>query len=1281
MKKITQILMLFLCFINIVKAQDFAPGQQAQGLLESKNVTVDYSTGIFHYKVPLYTLKSGDFELPITLDYTGKGVKMDDRPGLLGYNWTLNTGGVVTRTVRGGIPDESVPYGFLWTENSTTPLKDDLTQVNQHKRDGECDIFTAVFGGQSVNFILRKSGNNIYAEPLERTNVRIECMQTVWGMNNDIDGWIIIDENGNRYTFRQKEYMKDVLREEAISFNGIHGMAYVSSWYLNKIEPLNSQAIVFDYLEDVNPDSTSLNVQKIGYGMSEEVTYKYGRPWVERNFDFEPYKTDFITAISQAEAALQLFGFGQQAVIKMNEFTRQGHWVSNPSFGRDIAALQTHYRILGYLADFKKVTEASIEVITELDRLIGVYGNSTDSNVQMAVLSLKGARNLVIECLQKKTSISEKKVENSNYYTVYSPLLHIISCKNEVLEFAYQMEGAYSFNLASVTSKQYNGKVKSSHTVEFGASRSINGISCKDASNALVSNMKFEYYPVPTAGNDSIPDRFGGYLKACLLKTIKGTEGGEIHIDYEQNRVKPFEVETSAFFPEKQSLFYAGMRLHSLVIKEPRQVCADTIEYAYPLSACSFLYYENFEKIDYGTFYDLLFYTYAPKRRFEYMTEGNNGIFYPYVQERIKGKGCNTYYFTAPTRRSHYPHYYWLYGLPLASAVYDEQGHLKQVVLNSYYASPVDGDMLEVWKIHFDGVPEAGYAKSIPQVQADKFYMNAAHLSAYYKKQGSTRLYDGVYFEPFQESYLVNIAPRTNYSNKSFAYSLRYGGKVLLKEQKVYHFTTQATDSIGYDDIFKLTENVQPYQQTRYDYDNLESSVLPTRIVKIDSQGAVCQTQIKRVTEMEPKSDAVIDTMFARNLLSPVMKQTEWKGDTLLEEKVNRYKLLESEDSCYVCLAEQSSYVPTSLVTGVSTALDSGWYRYGKNEYQTMKLYDYVVTGLKSCLSGNVNSRSENTTYLYSHINENLILQAENVSHKHIAAFEQRDSERVNDNVIQRFKLIMHLSKQFHDAYAQIDRASLEIVADYLQSERHQKVLRLIDMIATDSYPENPTVLKNMLDSIVNGNVMGEFNYMYTQVIIPRCPPLILVRAYEWIGTLCANLSLPAEDEYSIYRYAYSIYNRCIVNAEAEVTIVPKSAHMKLYTIFYDYYNTFSYQIKYQNGTTVNKTVKANNSVAYKQPAYPYTFDIVELELDDFENIDAIIVSPKQSFCTFWVIAPDDAIFEATSYNTDGTVFARFNQNGALEMNEYDAFGRVIRVVDRKGKTIKEFQYNTVLNQ
>ena len=107
-------LWLFTSLVMIASAQDIAPGQQAQGYLDDKNATVDYTTGIFHYKVPLYTLGNGGFSLPVTLDYTAKGVKTEDQPGLVGYNWTLNTGGVVTRTIRGGIADETNLYGYLY---------------------------------------------------------------------------------------------------------------------------------------------------------------------------------------------------------------------------------------------------------------------------------------------------------------------------------------------------------------------------------------------------------------------------------------------------------------------------------------------------------------------------------------------------------------------------------------------------------------------------------------------------------------------------------------------------------------------------------------------------------------------------------------------------------------------------------------------------------------------------------------------------------------------------------------------------------------------------------------------------------------------------------------------------------------------------------------------------------------------------------------------------------------------------------------------------------------
>ncbi|MDR1755608.1 MAG: hypothetical protein LBR65_01420 [Culturomica sp.] len=75
------------CLILMVglQAQDFAPSQQAQSYLDFKNATVDHATGVFRYKVPIYTLKSGDFELPITINYTGNGVRsVDDVPPKFG---------------------------------------------------------------------------------------------------------------------------------------------------------------------------------------------------------------------------------------------------------------------------------------------------------------------------------------------------------------------------------------------------------------------------------------------------------------------------------------------------------------------------------------------------------------------------------------------------------------------------------------------------------------------------------------------------------------------------------------------------------------------------------------------------------------------------------------------------------------------------------------------------------------------------------------------------------------------------------------------------------------------------------------------------------------------------------------------------------------------------------------------------------------------------------------------------------------------------------------------
>lgn len=88
------------------------------------------------------------------------------------------------------------------------------------------------------------AANRICALPLERTNVRIECEQN--GLYT-IDGWTVTDEEGNRYIYRQKEWSADIVKEEAVSFNGLRDKSYVSSWYLSRIEPVNGSPLVYHY--------------------------------------------------------------------------------------------------------------------------------------------------------------------------------------------------------------------------------------------------------------------------------------------------------------------------------------------------------------------------------------------------------------------------------------------------------------------------------------------------------------------------------------------------------------------------------------------------------------------------------------------------------------------------------------------------------------------------------------------------------------------------------------------------------------------------------------------------------------------------------------------------------------------------------------------------------------------------------------------------------------------------------------------------------------------------
>ena len=88
----------------------FTPSSpQASMFQRFGNYPVDYSTGVPHISIPLYTIKVGDFELPISIDYHNSGIRVQDIATPVGLGWMLNAGGCISRTIMG--TDDMNVYG------------------------------------------------------------------------------------------------------------------------------------------------------------------------------------------------------------------------------------------------------------------------------------------------------------------------------------------------------------------------------------------------------------------------------------------------------------------------------------------------------------------------------------------------------------------------------------------------------------------------------------------------------------------------------------------------------------------------------------------------------------------------------------------------------------------------------------------------------------------------------------------------------------------------------------------------------------------------------------------------------------------------------------------------------------------------------------------------------------------------------------------------------------------------------------------------------------------
>lgn len=215
------------------------PSPEAAAFAKAANYDVGPFTGRPDIHVPIYTIKTRSLTVPISLSYDETGIRVDNIATWVGMNWSLETGGVITRSVMDR-PDEGINGigGYL---NAPPPRQSAITNTPTYV-DYFIDKLVGPFDGNSYDLkpdrfyysINGKEGSFQFKPDLSimqipQTSLKI-TMQHVTG--NQIS-FQIVDETGTTYVFTTLE------SSQVYTTNGAGNTAttlnLTTAWYLSKI--------------------------------------------------------------------------------------------------------------------------------------------------------------------------------------------------------------------------------------------------------------------------------------------------------------------------------------------------------------------------------------------------------------------------------------------------------------------------------------------------------------------------------------------------------------------------------------------------------------------------------------------------------------------------------------------------------------------------------------------------------------------------------------------------------------------------------------------------------------------------------------------------------------------------------------------------------------------------------------------------------------------------------------------------------------------------------------
>ncbi|MFY1048478.1 hypothetical protein [Chryseobacterium sp. GP-SGM7] len=348
----------------------FLPPPTANNLMKFEEVPISYYTGIPDISIPLFNIptNSKDINLNAQLKYHPLSAKPKDKAGEQGLGWNLVVGGSITRTVRGGAPDEKniskndltsqkTKYGIYNQNNNPTYQIIDNNAVGLNtseyafnaamgRYDTEYDLYQYNFMGYTGRFYVKKEGAGRIVEKLDKNNLKITCK--VDNLSQEITEFVVIDDKGVKYTFNVIEKSSQTVTTIKI---GLHNQTpmmtsnfdpgnYPVSYLLGKVDsPSDDNLLLFTY--DLNANINYEEAPNLVRRNAYNIFYNDDDPILNFNVDTSipgSLESSTVHNISQTKILTSIIVKDRAKIILTYEKGREDSNYQNP---QDLYKLKT----------------------------------------------------------------------------------------------------------------------------------------------------------------------------------------------------------------------------------------------------------------------------------------------------------------------------------------------------------------------------------------------------------------------------------------------------------------------------------------------------------------------------------------------------------------------------------------------------------------------------------------------------------------------------------------------------------------------------------------------------------------------------------------------------------------------------------------------------------------------------------------------------------------------------------------------------------------------------